>query len=429
MTPRRTPGTGLGWIGAVALLVCGIALGYSGYFWASAPTGALGGAGAHDGEEDEHEENSAPTVNIPAPVRAANGVVVRPAEIREFQTPLTVTGTVAADQTRIAHIRPLSRGIVDQVFVGLGDHVSSGDPLVSYDNVNLGVVIGGYRAAHADLQSSLTTLDVDATLLTRSGEMLEIQAIARTQHDVIEAAHKDSLARVDGARARVLELEEQLHRFGLSEEDVERLGDDGDDTYHRTASHTVLRAPSSGIVIELEVTSGETIGMSSRLLTIADIATVWVLADVSERDLGAVRLGDEVSIRLAAYHGESFRGRITYGGDLVDTRTRTAHVRCEVQNDGLRIKPGMFASVDIPSGSTHEAVAVPADAIQEIGGRTVVFVRTGGAEFERRAIAAGIESDGWVEIRDGLRVAEEVIAAGSSLAKAMAFGSEVSQLH
>ncbi len=429
MTPGRTPGAGLGWSGAAALVGCGIALGYSGYFWAAAPPGEPGGADAHGGAEDEHAANSAATVSIPAPVRAANGVVVRPAETRVFQTPLTVPGTVAADQTRIAHIRPLSRGVVDQVFVRLGDHVSSGDPLVSYDNENLGVVIGEYRAAHAGLQSSLTTLEVDATILSRSGEMLEIQAIARTEYDVVEAAHKDSLARVDRARAHVLELEERLHRFGLSEQDLERLDDDGADSYHRTASHTVLRAPGAGIVIELDVTSGETIGMSSRLLTIADIASVWVLANVSERDLGEVRVGDEVSIRLAAYHGESFRGRITYGGDLVDTRTRTAHVRCEVQNRGLRIKPGMFASVDIPTGSTHETVAVPAEAIQEIGDRTVVFVRTEGAEFERRSVTAGIESDGWVEIRDGLRVAEEVIAAGSAFAKAIAFGGEVSEPH
>ena len=188
MTPGRTPGAGLGWSGAAALVGCGIALGYSGYFWAAAPPGEPGGADAHGGAEDEHAANSAATVSIPAPVRAANGVVVRPAETRVFQTPLTVPGTVAADQTRIAHIRPLSRGVVDQVFVRLGDHVSSGDPLVSYDNENLGVVIGEYRAAHAGLQSSLTTLEVDATILSRSGEMLEIQAIARTEYDVVEAA-------------------------------------------------------------------------------------------------------------------------------------------------------------------------------------------------------------------------------------------------
>ena len=141
-----------------------------------------------------------------------------------------------------------------------------------------------------------------------------------------------------------------------------------------------------------------------------------------------MRVGDEVSIKLSAYHDERFRGRITYDGEIVDTRTRTARVRCVVENGDLRIKPGMFASVDIPTGNTHEAVAVPVEALQEIGGRTVVFVKVAAAEFERRAVAAGNESGGWVEIRSGLRIAEEVIAAGSAFAKGLALGTEVSEL-
>ncbi len=427
MTAERAPGSGLGWAGAVALLACGIALGYSGYFWTQSAGPSHGAEDPHGAPDDGHGEAASAALSIPAPVQAANGIVIQMAEKRVFQTPLTVTGTVAADQARIAHIRALSRGIVDQIFVQLGDQVSAGDPLVSYDNINLGILIGEYREAQADLQSLITTLEVDATILARSGEMLAIQAIARTDHDVIEAAHKDSAARVDAARARVLELEEQLHRFGLTDEDLGRLDDEGED-YHRTASRTVLRAPAPGAVVELDASPGETISIASELLTISDISTVWVLADVSERDLGAVRVGDEVSIRLAAYHGELFRGRITYDGEIVDTRTRTARVRCVVENGDLRIKPGMFASVDIPTDSTHEAVAVPVEALQEIGGRTVVFVRIAAAEFERRAVAAGSESGGWVEIRSGLRIAEEVIAAGSSVAKSLAFGTEVSEL-
>lgn len=429
MTAERAPGTGLGWVGAVALLACGIALGYSGYFWILPASSSQGVADPHDAPDDGHGEGEAAGtgLSIPAPAQAANGIVIQSVERRVFQTPLTVTGTVAADQARIAHIRALSRGIVDQIFVQLGDQVSAGDPLVSYDNINLGVLIGEYREARADLQSLMTTLEVDATILARSGEMLAIQAIARTDHDVIEAAHKDSAARVDAARARVLELEEQLHRFGLTDEDLRRLDDEEDD-YHRTASRTVLRAPAPGAVVALDVSPGETISISSELLTISDMSAVWVLADVSERDLGAVRVGDEVSIRLVAYDNERFRGRITYDGEIVDTRTRTARVRCVVDNRDFRLKPGMFASVDIPTGSAHEAVAVPVEAVQEIGGRTIVFVRTAATEFERRAVATGSESAGWVEIRSGLRIAEDVIAAGSAFAKGLAFGTEVSAL-
>ena len=403
------------------------ALGYSGYFLTAPASTSHGAEDPHGAPDDGHGEAADAALSIPAPVQAANGIAIQKAEKRVFQTPLTVTGTVVADQARIAHIRALSRGIVDQIFVQLGDQVITGDPLVSYDNINLGILIGEYREARADLQSLITTLEGGRyDPRPQQGDVGDSSDRAHRTTMSSRRAHKDSAARVDAARARVLELEEQLHRFGLSDEDLGRLDDEEDD-YHRTASRTLLRAPAPGAVVELDASPGETISISSELLTISDISTVWVLADVSERDLGAVRVGDEVSIGLAAYQGERFRGRITYDGEIVDTRTRTAHVRCVVENLDLRIKPGMFATVDIPTGGTHEAVAVPAEALQEIGDRTVVFVRIAPAGFERRAVAAGNESGGWVEIRSGLRVAEEVIAAGSAFAKGLALGTEVSE--
>ena len=419
----------VGWAGPVSLLALGTALGYLGYPWV-APSGdgaSLEDTHLHGGESDAADDSG--IVHIPHDLQSANGLEIRRAEVRPFESPLHVTGTVSADQTRVARIRPLARGVVDRVFVQLGDRVNQGDPLLSYDNIDLGLAIGEFRAANADLRSTGTNLEVSETILARSREMLEVEAVARTEHDVVEAEFRSAQAQVDSARALVAKFEEQLHRFGLTEEDLDRLTQAEDPDYHRTVSHATLRTPSSGIVTAYDVGQGEVIDPSSELLTVTDISVVWVLAGVSERDLSAVRVGKPVSIQVSTYPGESFRGRITHTGDMVEQESRTARVRCVVRNPDGRLKLGMFATVDIPSGHTYDALAVPSEAVQKIHGRPVVFVRRSATEFELRQVETRLESEGWVELLSGVSAGDAVIAAGSALAKAEALHDEPGGAH
>ena len=349
--------------------------------------------------------------------------------MRPMETSLQVTATVAPDQTRIAHVRPLARGVVEEVFVQLGDRVKEGDPLISYDNIELGLAIGEYLSANADLRSTQTTLEVKETILARSREMLEVGAIARTTHDIREAEFRNAVAQVDSAQARVAKFEEQLHRFGLTDEDLRKLNQEKEAGYHRTASHSVLRAPFSGIVTTYDVAVGETVDPSSALLTLTDISTVWVLADVYEDNLSAVGMGKEVAIRVASYPNEIFRGRITYISDVVETKTRTVRVRCVVQNPRTRLKLDMFATVEIPTDETSQILAVPTQAIQRINDRPVAFVKLSDVEFEQRDVVTGREASGWTEIRDGLEPGDVVITQGSFYAKTAALRELIGDEH
>ena len=420
MSGRSSRLFAVGWAGSIALLALGTALGYLGYPWIASVgvESKLENKNPHGDESNEADERG--IVHIPLEMQSANGLAIIQAEVRPFGSPLHVTGTVSADQTRVARIRPLARGVVDRVFVQLGDRVNQGDPLLSYDNIDLGLTIGEFRAANADLRSTRTTLEVSETILARSREMLEIEAVARTQHDVVEAEFRSAQAQVDSARALVAKFEEQLHRFGLTEEDLNRLTQGEDPDYHRTVSRATLRTPSSGIVTAYDVGHGEVIDPSSELLTVTDISVVWVLAGVSERDLSAVRLGKPVSIHVSTYPGESFRGCIVHTGDMVEQESRTARVRCVVRNPDGRLKLGMFATIDIPSGRTYDALAVPSEAIQKIQERPVVFVRRSGTVFEQRQVETRLSSDGWVELLSGVSAGDAVIAAGSALVKAEA---------
>ena len=131
--------------------------------------------------------------------------------------------------------------------------------------------------------------------------------------------------------AHVEEIEEQLHRFGVTEEALEALLPDNDPNYRRFVSQSTIRTASSGVVTGHDVHEGEVIDPSSELLTVTDLSVVWVIADVSERDLSLVRSGQPVSVRVEAYPNELFRSDIACTSDIAERASRTARVRCVVQ--------------------------------------------------------------------------------------------------
>jgi len=370
-------------------------------------------------ENRSPEENSSGGVTLSESAQRNGGVKVEAARWRNMASVLTATGVIGPDQSRVAHMRVLGRGLVEKVHVQLGDRVVAGDPLVEYDNVELGLLIGEYLSAKADLDRALTDLEVKRTILARSERMLEVGATARTTHDIRTAEFRDAQAKVTSARALVTKVEEQIHRFGLTDEDLEKLsGTEKEGGLHRTESHSTLRAPFAGIITSYNVAAGERVDPSDSLMTITDISTVWVLADVYERDLGQVKVGRAVRVRVASYPGETFHGRITYIGDVIEPETRTAKVRCVVANQNFKLKLEMFASIEIPAGEARKTLAVPAAAIQQVEGRPVVFVERSPSKFEKRIVETGVEDRGWIEIRSGLQPGERVVTQGSFYLKA-----------
>lgn len=396
---------------ALVALLLGIVLGALLYSrWVQRPAGA--GLSARQ-QEDPEETTASGLIVIGRQAQETAAISVAEAALRSMQTTLSVTGVVGPNQARVAHIRPLARGVVHNVFVSFGDRVSPDEPLIEYDNIELGLAISEYLGAQAELDRSHTDLDVKRTILARSREMLEVGAIARTTYDIQEAQYRDAEATVRSHRAVVTKFEEQIHRFGLTDEDLQVLTDEDGRLLHRTSSNSFLRAPFSGVITNYEVAEGELVDPSDELLTITDISSVWVLADVYEKDLAHVRAGQTVDIRVASYTDQVFRGKITYISDVIEPATRTAKVRCVVPNPASKLKLEMFATVEIPTSGAMEILAVPVTAIQQVEGRPVVFLQRARTEFEKRDVETGVEDRGWVEIRSGLSAGDPVVTDGS----------------
>ncbi len=226
--------------------------------------------------ETSTEEAVAPVSNmIELGAEAQQNAALELAEAKqtEIRQTLQATGIVSPDQARIAHVFPLARGIVEQVAVQLGDRVRQGKPLVTYDNIELGQLIGEYLSVLGERERLLAQREVASKFLERARTLIEVEAIAQSEFELRQAEYEQAAAAIGSKRADLARTEEQLHRFGLSDEDIETLGGSEHDP-HRTASHNVPRAPLNGVIISYDVSRGEVVERGKELFTVVDTSVV-----------------------------------------------------------------------------------------------------------------------------------------------------------
>jgi Cu(I)/Ag(I) efflux system membrane fusion protein len=186
------------------------------------------------------------------------------------------------------------------------------------------------------------------------------------------------------------------------------------DLGHAPAREVWLRSPVSGFVLEKNVISGQFISPDQNLFAIADLGRVWVLADVYERDLAGIQLGQTARMSTSAYPGETFEGKVSFIYPSVSEQTRTLKIRLEFSNSSGRLKPGMYAEVDL-AGRGNGVLAVPADAVMDGGDRQYAFVVHDGVHFEPRLLKLGQSSDDYFEVLSGLAEGEQVVTSANFL--------------
>ncbi len=323
--------------------------------------------------------------------------------------------------------------------------LAAGSPLESIDKRFAGKPMGEYRekliTAYANLHKSRRDLQ-------RLGRLAEQGVAAGKQALAAQAAYEADRAKFQAlmeqlkftARQQALMAEQRLREadqavaaarsqlfiLGYRQADLQRIDPikEGEGI-----SHYEIRAPFDGTVIEKRVVLAERVGPDTELFRIADLSTLWVQADIYQKDLPKIeRLGDRLRFR-APPNLEEFDARIFYRGDILDPETRTVRLRAVVDNPDRRLKAGMFVDVALPGEAIPDALVVPASALQEIRGRTVVFVRHEDETFEVRGVDVGARSGGWVEIREGLRRGESVVVSGGFTLKSELLKASISHSH
>jgi multidrug efflux pump subunit AcrA (membrane-fusion protein) len=188
-----------------------------------------------------------------------------------------------------------------------------------------------------------------------------------------------------------------------------------------------LKAPIEGRITERKSTIGEHIGKETEIYTISDPTDLWVLAEIKERDIGAVQVGQETSFTVLAYPGETFHGKVVLLGNRVETESRTLEVRIEVNNADGRLKPGMFADVEIATTAIKDVLVISDQALQTLEDEQIVFVALSETGFEKRVVKTGLEQLGRVQITEGLKEGERVVTEGSFILKSELLKGELGE--
>lgn len=186
-----------------------------------------------------------------------------------------------------------------------------------------------------------------------------------------------------------------------------------------------LKAPIDGVVVERKSTVGELINKENPIYTISDPSQLWVIASVKERDLGAVKIGQEATFTVLAYPTEKFRAAVARIGNEVDASSRTLEVRMDADNRDGRLKPGMFADLEITTTITEKVLLIPDAAIQTNGEEQIVFVARDANTFEKRVVKVGLQQDSQMQILEGVKEGENVVTDGGFILKSEMLKSEM----
>lgn len=221
---------------------------------------------------------------------------------------------------------------------------------------------------------------------------------------------------VKEANTRVAVATTSLQILGCEESEIQKIEplQQGE-----SISHYSIRAPFRGTVIAKDVTLGEQVRPDSQVLTVADLSTVWIKADIYEKDIALLESlsGSEIEVVSEAWPDQVFSAKVFYTGEIMDESTRTVSMRAIAENTNHMLKPGMFVSVRLPLSQEQESVQVPTTAVQFHEGKHFVFVHKTGSDFVRRDVTLGRKGRDWIEIKTGLKENESIATSGGFILK------------
>ncbi|MBC2729291.1 efflux RND transporter periplasmic adaptor subunit [Thiobacillus sp.] len=327
------------------------------------------------------------------------GIKVQKLELQEKADQIVVTATIQANQDRLARVAPRVPGRIVKVNASLGNRVKAGQALAMLDSIDLGEARSAYLQAASEAA-------VAQAGFARAQRLNADSIIPEKDYLRARAEHEKAGAALRAAADR-------LRMMGVNPENL-------------SGSVFPLTAPFAGTVIEKKAVLGELAPPDQSLFTVADLSTLWIEADLFEKDLAKVRPGMQASVTVSAYPGEVFKGRLTYISSVVDKDSRTVKARVEVPNLDGRLKPEMFATAAIQTGSGAKALLLPEDAVLLVQGQPTVFVaEKNGFAFSPRAVEVGERIQGRIVIRSGVAAGESVVTSGAYALKARLLKSQI----
>ncbi len=309
---------------------------------------------------------------------------------------LRLPGVVQANAYKQVVVTPLVAGRVTRVLVELGQVVRAGLPIAEIFSPEVADAETRFVSVRAEL-------DAHERELQRTEKLVEIGSASRQELERLHAEHTAKLTALDSARSR-------LQLLGLSDAVISNLGPGGD-----VSAVAPVLAPIAGVVTERAANPGLNVDTTTKLFTVVDLSTVWVVADAYEKDFSRIHVGAPASVTTKAFPDAVLRGRISYIDPQVNAETRTAKIRVEVPNPRQELRLGMFADVGIEAAGQDAVPLIPRTAVQNVGERSVVYVADPKqpGRFLERQVGLGDRLGDSVAVLTGLRPGDTVVADGS----------------
>lgn len=306
------------------------------------------------------------------------GVKTEKVGLHQLNRNVRAVGRIEPDERRVYTIAPKFEGWVEQLHVdATGDVVKPGQNLFDVYSPEL--------------------------ISAQREYLIALQGLASMQ----DAAPEAQSGMKELAQASLM----RLKSWDIGDEDLGRLRASGE--VKRTIAY---RSPVTGIVTEKTALKGMRFMPGEVMYKIADLSTLWVIADVSEQESGLIKTGQAAKVKLDAFPGREFNSRVTYVYPTLNAQTRTTQVRLELANAGGLLRPGMYAQVELAGvGSKGRVVAVPDSAVIYSGRREMVLVELGEGRFEARVVRLGTHSDDYVEVTEGIASGERVVVSANFL--------------
>jgi cobalt-zinc-cadmium efflux system membrane fusion protein len=329
------------------------------------------------------------------------GIVLAQVTEGRADAALRLPGVVEPNAYKQVVVTPLIAGRVTRVLAELGQNVRAGQPLAEVFSPEVAEAETRFVSARAEL-------DAHERELQRTEKLVKIGSASRQELERLHAEHTAKSTQVESARSR-------LQLLGLSAAAIAGLGPGKD-----VSAIATVPAPIAGVVTERTANTGLNVETTTKLFTVVDLSTVWVVADAYDKDFGHVRVGVPATVTTKAFPDTALKGRVSYIDPQVNTETRTAKVRVEVPNPRQELRLGMFADVSIDAGGAGTVPLMPRSAVQNVGNRTVVYVADTKqpGRFLEREVRLGDRAGDDVAVVSGVEPGDSVVTEGSFAVRA-----------
>jgi len=326
-----------------------------------------------------------------------NPLQVATVSVETVQNEVAVPAKVQADPDRVVHVYPPVSGRLVSLKIRPGDAVKQGQVIAILESSDAAVARSDYEKAK-----------IEAARTSQA----EKRAALLLQHEVVsQKDYEDAKAQAETAQTDLARSEQRLRMLGLSSTS--------------NSDEVAVKAPRSGIVLEIGAATGElskSLDNASSIATIADLSSVWVVGDLYEKDLSLARRGTPAKITLAALPEKSWSGTISNVSDVLDPATRTLKARVVLPNPQHMLKPEMFATIHLV-GHKQELMTVPTTAVLHEGSNTFVMVKKSDGTYEKRNVTIANATADKTEIASGLRPGEMIVTSGAELLRGEGAGS------